>query len=348
MHHEIIYEFEDFDKLKEKYNELLRQNSINSPFITHRWIKCWWRAYELKYKFCIFCYYHKNELIAALPLVFWDDRTKKIQIKKVCIIGTLWMRLIDLPGTENNIWCYEFLKWLYSSNAPKWELLILGPFEEECPNAQRLLNSLDDKSYLYDIDRRVNYYLHLQYKWQDYLKTKSRNFRRKIKKYENKVAELGKLEKKRINNCNKEIFEKTIYEVSKYSWQGEKGRSISSTAEGRKFYEYIASSKGDFEFGMNVINLNDNCLSYAIDFTKNKICHGFDAGFNHQYNKLSLGFLTITDVIKSIYEDCDEFNFGYNVAYKMKYSGDERNHIRILVYRSKIKGKIRQVIRKIK
>ena len=64
-----INDFPTFLSLKENWNSLAQKSSINSIFLRHEWIRCWWEAYGKDKELLIMLFYEGDDLKGIGPLM---------------------------------------------------------------------------------------------------------------------------------------------------------------------------------------------------------------------------------------------------------------------------------------
>ena len=120
---ENVTNFQDFLALQDSWNALVEKSSLNSIFVRHEWIRCWWDAYGQDNQFFILQFKEKGYLKAIAPLMiskgFFRDRfpVRKVSfiendetphsgfiIESSCDIKNIFDSLFNYLKDNNDIW----------------------------------------------------------------------------------------------------------------------------------------------------------------------------------------------------------------------------------------------------
>lgn len=337
MEIKVIDSLASFIDLREKYLQLIENNGNLTPFYTHKWLTAWWKAFENRYRFRVFCIYQDRSLILAIPLMFGEGTFLKCKIKKASFIGGDWGRVIDIPVHQDATnWDEFFLSWLFSKEAPDWELLTLGPFVSFSQNAQSLLRRLEEMRKSYKIGEKTGIYLPLSDTWEKFLSQKSRNFRRTIKRKQKKAMQGSFKYSRKLNPTSTELHE-TVFQVTRNSWQGREERAVASTIEGQNFYRLLAGNGEEFDMDLAVIHSDKQPVAYLLGLLQGQVYHALDTGFDPVYSDLSPGYLVQIFALKELFGNkLQEFNFGFHHEYKERFQPLSYDTVNIVVFRNRL------------
>lgn len=337
MEIKVIETPEAFSGIGEEYSRLTGTSSSLTPFYTYRWLVSWWRAHEAGNRVRIFCLYDGGRLILTVPLMFGKESYGKMKVQKASFLGGGW-GLFNLPAsTGASNWTEPFLSWLFEEKAQDWDLLQLGPLTSSSAQTKALIEGIERRGASYKVSEKGNPYIPLTGSWEEFLAGKSRNFRRTIKVKEKNMAEDGSFRYGWSTNPGADALKETVYEVSKRSWQGEKGLAVASTVEGRSFYELLAKEKNEFDTELSVLYSDSGCVAYLIGFVQGGVYHAFDTGFDPKFSDFSPGLAIHFYTLKELFgRNLEEFNLGYDHSYKDRFEPSNHTVCEIIAFRTRL------------
>jgi hypothetical protein len=268
----------------------------------------------------MFCLFSDDELKSAVPLKFQVQRRYGIKV----IVGSLMgihLAPFGIPGGGiPDGWERALVSWLYSAELPKWTVMDLGPLTWDSMASETLLRCLKDRGLPFE-SRQVRYHrFRLEGDWDEFLRSQTKHFRQTFHVKERDALVKGGLTNTRVKNPSNEVLRETVFRVAERSWQGQQGKAISSTEKGRKFYEYLASSEGEFDVDLSLICDGEKCASYLLGVVKDGIYYAFDTGFDAAYARYSLGYLAVWFTIRALFDEgIREFDYGIDHPYKYRY-----------------------------
>ena len=148
----------EFFELEEAWNRLLLKSRANNIFLTHEWVRNWWRVYGKGKKLCVLIAEDGQEIIGIAPLYeervrfFGLLRIKKIRFLGDCYVGSDFLDFILFREREKEI-LEAFFKYLMKE--VNWDLLLLQDMREDALSAGLLKDIARDnrlfifKSFLY-------------------------------------------------------------------------------------------------------------------------------------------------------------------------------------------------------
>jgi len=345
----IISDISSFANLNSEYSLMTRQHRDATPFFTFGWLYSWWRAFQNIHPVEILCFYKRDKLSFVIPVMFSDIMQFNVKIKKISLLGGGWGVFCIPFGDDVAGWEEQFISWLDAKCTHDWDILDLGPLLNSSPQLSELYAALYNTNRPFKAEEIQIPYLHINETWQDFLKSKSKNFRRTIKRKESIIFDSNSFKINQVKNPKPEIIKSTVFEVSRKSWQGEEGFSVSSTREGKDFYLYL-TGQDDISMDLAFITTEDKCIAYLLGFIQDHVYHAFDTGYDPEYAEYSPGLVLHYHVLKNIsMHNCNEFNFGFNHDYKNRFEPAFYQAIEVNIYRNKIllnAAKLRSFIKK--
>ena len=329
----VIDSLEDFMALKPEH-DALSTGKAHSPFSSHRWLSAWWRTYQKLGPVRAFCLSDEKGLAMVLPVQFSRGSIGRIPVQKVCFLGGGWGEVEVRHRGDAAKAAEEFVRWLESGDAPSWSMLHFGPALEDDPIALGLVGAFARRHRAATRTVVPGPYLPLAPTWEAFAQTRSKNFRRTIKRKQSAAAGAGLTVRHIVNPTGDQIRE-TVGRVSQESWQGKRGVALATTAEGVRFYDSIAGSSGEFQIDLAVLEAPGRSVGYLLGLRQDGVFHAFDTGFLPEYAEHSPGSLLHYRMLQLL---CDgstaEFNFGHAHDYKERFDPAHRTKIELDFYRT--------------
>ena len=269
-----------------------------------------------------------------MPLQFSRGSIGRIPVHKVSYLGGGWgevearHRGIAAEGAE------LFVRWLESAGTPAWSVLHFGPVLEDDPVALGIIAAFERRRRASARTVIPGPYIPLAPTWEAFAQTRSKNFRRTVKRKQAAADEAG-LTVRRIVDPTPEQIRETVGRVSRDSWQGKRGVALAATEEGVRFYDTIAASSGEFQIDLAVLETDGRCVGYLLGMRQDRVFHAFDTGFLPEFAEHSPGSLLHYRMLQLL---CDgstvEFNFGHAHDYKERFDPSDRTKVELDFYRT--------------
>ena len=333
MHVHVIDSLEQFMALKPQY-VALGDEAPHSPFSSHRWLAAWWQTYHHLGPIRAFCVSDENGLVLSLPVQFTRGSIGRIPVHKATYLGGGWgevevrHRGLTADATE------QFVRWLESGEAPSWSVLHFGPVLDGDPVSLGIVAAFERRHRTAARTDIPGPYIPLAPTWEAFGKTRSKNFRRTVKRKVSAAEEAG-LTIRRIINPSPEEIRDTVGRVSRESWQGRRGVALAATDEGARFYDAVARTTGEFDIDLGVLEAGGRCIGYLLGVRQDRVFHAFDTGFLPSYAEHSPGSLLHYRMLELL---CDgtvaEFNFGHAHDYKERFDPSYRAKVELDFYRT--------------
>ncbi len=329
---------EEFAALRDEYVALraagMQQRPGSTVLSAHRWLMEWWRAYAGGFQVRVFCAYDEGRLVAALPVMFGATTLGGVKLQQASFLGSHWGGF-DLPPRAHNTWLDAFVDWLRGPDVPRWQLAKLGPLLTAAADDLGVSAALTRHGLRFKKIENPKPFLAIGDSWQAFLATKSRNFRRTIKRKEQKMQADGGFEVSHIRSPTAQDLDDTVVKLSTASWQGHQGFAVASTPAGRAFYQKISADSTEFTVELCVLRRAGNCIAYLLGAIQDDTYHALDTAFDPSFAEHSPGLVVHFEVLSKLgAQGVTNFEFGYDSAYKSRFDPEYRSFCDILVYRN--------------
>ena len=345
---EIITDFFQFTKLREEWNALLDKTNNRNPFLHHEWLSSWWKAYGKDKELFVICVSENEKLIGLIPLMRYKTKFLGLPMEILGFISNHWVGL-DFIGLETDLpKCLEALRRCVLKEN---KIAVLSYFKENSRNLELMKKNFSNGSIKPYLTQKYATYIQAQGTWQDYLKSRSHNFRHVSKKKLKSAQEWGTISFDHLTkDINIEQVLRELKEISSHSWQGKKGVAVLSTQEGETFYEellkeWVPQGIVDISF----LRINDKAIAYNVGFNVSGHLYLFDTAYHEDFKKISAGSILnnffIEDLFKNGFKVID---FGYMADYKQSLTENVANIYDVTLFPNSPKGKVLRAANRLK
>lgn len=344
---DVIRDTESFRELRGEWTELLQDSPCNNLFLSWEWMFTWWTRLAGKRALNLITVRRDDQLIAIAPLALLPSHYRRMMPFRMLefiasgSVGSDYLSILIRSGHEeealreigthltNTNMMLEFVRVEKSSflminmalqlRQSGWECISLTT--NYCPYVK--LSGLTWDSYLESLHRGHR---------QDVAKKLRKLHKDYTVRFELASTEAGRAEAM-------DIFLKLHLD----RWADQGGSTAFNKKELVVFHSEL--SRLCLERGwlrMYTLYLNDVPASSLYMFSYNDVFYYYQAAFNQEYYKYSLGMLTLSMGIKAaIVEGMREFDFLHDdEEYKYLWAREERELIRLDLYPPRNLGRI--------
>lgn len=339
----IIVKEVDFPEIKKEWLSLENEGHIPTVFQTYDWIETWWKHLGFRGKKLILAAYDGNELMGITPLY-----TSRMSLKGIPFMNV--MRLMGAGESDYQAFILKkdreeviLLALLKHLKDVKWDIFWLSDVHTETATNQLITDVLKKSGYHFVYQEHTPCpYIKLPETFEIYLKTLSRNSRRNLTKYCNRVEKLeglsyGKIEK--VEDLSEAM--KTFFHLHESRWQkvGQKGALAENEV---KEFHLEAASRLFRYLDLKQLKLNDRVIATTYSYDFNGSRGVYLPGMDMEYKYYSLGYVMMAYGIKdAIFCGLKEFDFMRgNEEYKYHFTKTQRHNMKYFFGISALKFKM--------
>ena len=333
--------FEAFCRAEPAWNELL-ENSLNPlPFLTHSWLRLWWRHFGAGQEFTALAVQEGETLLAAVPLALRPVRFAGAALTVAEIAGTgpvptRGMGLADKVGLLVRRSAAESGRMLWRELAALHEradVLDLKGFDTAADDGL-LTGGSAAPSRFRVLPRSISPYVTLPRSWEDYLQSRSHNFRKQLAKSQRKLEQAGALEIARMEpGSDPSEWIQAMEQVSAASWKAERGTDLTRHPQLRAFVHALArefAERGWLDFWL--LRLDGRPIAYELGFDFAGRIGSYTSSFRQEYASLSPGTALTAALIRSA---CERGRSEYDLlrgaeSYKTRWTETFRSESELL------------------
>ena len=332
----------DFPDIKYEWLALEKEGHIPTIFQTYDWVETWWKHLGFRGKKLILAAYDGNELIGIAPLYI-----SKLSVKAVPLFNV--MRLIGagesdyqafiLKGGKEEIALRQLLEYLRQF---KWDIFWLSDVHPETAMNHLFPDVLKAAGYHHLLHQHTPCpYVSLPETFAEYKQTLSRNSRRNLTKFCNRIETLDRIEYCKVQKAeelNKAMED--FFRLHQSRWEREGQQGALAEKEVRDFHREAASRLFRY-LDLKQLVLRDRAIATTYSYDFNNKREVYLPGMDMHFEYYSLGFVMMAYGIRDAIEcGLREFDFMRgDEEYKFHFTKTVRHNMRYFFSKSSIKFK---------
>lgn len=332
----IVSIYESLAALKDEWDELLLNSRACTVFLTWEWIEAWWRTYGKSRKlFVILVRNHFNELVGIAP--FYLELRKLSGLLSINIVRFLgiggdvapnYLDIIAVNGMEREVVKTVVDKLEHSISS--WDILELADIPERSIALTHLEQEITKREWRFEKEQySACPYIVLPKSWDEYLKRKSKNFRKKTKEHLRIMARDFAVDFCQIKEVKELPFKMELLKnLHNNRWNNQSGGFRSK--EYIKFHKIVAQrflENGWLRLYFLVVDGEEVGVLYCYSFSG--VLSFYQSGRLRKWSHYSVGMVMFARAIQeAIKEGLNEFDFLCgNEPYKLRWADQQRENI---------------------
>jgi len=234
---------------------------------------------------------------------------------------------------------------------PKWtdiqfDKLVLG---------SALVTGLSESASAYDYyvdatDGETPPYLEISECWDDYLLTKTSNFRYNLKRKAKKLKQAGNIEIAYFEEGSgwPDVFD-DIENIERKSWKHDAGTSLRHFEQA--FYpDLVSRCTEDIKPFVSILKLDNVPIAYDLSIIAKNKGYCLKTSFRGDHSRLSPGNYLRSELLRQLFQKgLSEYDFlGDNESYKLQWATDTRRHLNLRITKNVFSALLRRKIRLLK
>jgi CelD/BcsL family acetyltransferase involved in cellulose biosynthesis len=295
-----ISSIEEFEGLREKWGDLVRQHEEKTAFLSWEWLYAWWKHYQGGKELWLITAWRDDTLIGIAPLMLYTVRKHGLRFRLLQTLGTPNIDQSDFIALGNDTEIIIALTDYILSQKNKFDAINLNEFKQEASAFQIIKKRLEGAGLFAKVKTNYHFHIPIQGTWEQYLRSLSKNTRRSIEKRMRRAQETFKVSLKyyRGKDVRPEHFE-TIFEINKtghfsdkYKSENERGflRELTTTISSRHWMEVA------------FLLLNDRPIAYEYGFNVAGRFEDWRTGYDGEYREHAPGTLLLVLLLKEMHE----------------------------------------------
>ncbi|MEZ5159253.1 MAG: GNAT family N-acetyltransferase [Candidatus Nanopelagicales bacterium] len=257
--------------------------------------------------------------MAAFPIEF--TRRFRFPTIKATSSNLAWgwsSALVD-PAADVG-WADALMAWL-AGGRQHWSEVELGLFPATSAASTQLRQARKPRAWRSEATTRDIAILAVTGSFDDFIATRSRNLRRKLKRARRSAQHLGMQSRESVQPTPREL-DRVIGTVSRRSWQGSRRVAVYSNRANQEFYRLLASQPGDLELALHYWeDAAGDPSAYMLAVRAGDVLHQIDTGFDPAAAAAAPGLLATFDSLRwATQHGLARIDMGIDADYKDRFS----------------------------
>ena len=323
-----ILTFDEFLREESAWNELVLSSRSPVPFLCHQWLCAWWRHFGEGQEFAAPVVTVGGSFVAGAALGV--RRVRGLPLRVAEIVGTApvptrGMGLADkadLLVRDDAPHALEPLASALQKLLGRVDVLDVKGFDEGSPTGGSLGRSARE------LVRSVSSYLTLPSTWDEYLASRSGNFRKHLRKYKRGLDGLGSVELRRLgpqDDCAAWMSE--VLAVNDASWKAERGTNLFRHPSIQGFFVDLVPRMAEAGWlDLHMLRLDGKAVAYELCFDFGGRVFSYNGSYRQELGKHSPGTVVTAAVIEAACaRGCSEYDMlRGEESYKTRWSETSR------------------------
>ena len=339
-----ITNFTEFLRLKEAWNDLVRNTEVDHAFMRHEWFECWIKYLGDPGRISVITGWSNDQLVFIAPLQIVPTKVGGLPIKSLTFLMshiTPRCNFIVHPMCQADEIFNQVL------HHPGWGLMNLRGMEEDKNVTRRFISFLEQKrSNRFEVEQaRKSPYVIVEGNWNDYLSGLTRKHRKNINQGLNRIS---KLESCSLEKCNdyqgiEKVFD-DVLGISDRSWKKAGGSSIGAVPNLSSFYrEFCRLGEKDNLWELRLLRAENKYVAFNFFLKEGNRLSGIRTDYDDEYRYYGPGQIMILLTLRELFEDGRQWEFdmgGMASDFKLDWTDKTRNHIDIMATAPGYKGEL--------
>lgn len=334
---------EEWMKLQPVWNTLLSHSEANVPFLTFEWLTTWWRCFARDEQLYILVARRGNEIVGIAPLMKSRFRYHGVALRSITFMANEHSHKPDfiIPDAHTEV-LKAFLAHMFDQRGD-FDVIHLHSFRADS-STDRALAVLTPAMQLLTLRVRSmqSPYLVIYQPWQEYLESRSRNFRKSLAKVRRNMESAGRVEAVMCTAEQVDSFIDDMLSVSCKTWKYDEKSAIASAEERKCFYATfarIAAAQGMLHLWL--LKLNGTPIAFAYNLAANGTIYSLKTGYDKRYADVSpstyLDICILNNAFESQYTEHDWL--GECEPYKARWTDTTRRYDSMLMFSTTLRGR---------
>jgi CelD/BcsL family acetyltransferase involved in cellulose biosynthesis len=338
-------EWQQDASLGKQWNELLARSEDRSVFLSWEWATTWWDVYGSGFEPLVLAAFDDDGTLCGLSpfMVGRDGGFVSRQLRRLMPIGqpsySEYPDIILAAGTEQAV-VPAILEYLRDPAGHEWDVLVMQRMLAASPTVAMVPAILGDTARVEAVPRSGAPYLSLASSWDEYLQSKSSNFRQM---YRNSLGRLERSGKIRILVAEHDIgFDAAFDHLIRLHGMRFDGGSFARPGYAdfhRAFARKMLARDGLY---LAILTLDDQPIAARYDFVHGSKMWQHQGGWDSDFASMRPGTVTIGAAIQwAIDRGLREYDFlAGDHGYKQRWASGERALVNLVaVNRQTLRGR---------
>jgi CelD/BcsL family acetyltransferase involved in cellulose biosynthesis len=338
-----VTSYGEFLKLEPVWNKLLAESDSDILFMTFEWFNHWWLMFGNDVEMLTLVVTNADkDIIAIAPLIQKKVRHRGLPLKVVSFMANYYSPRVGMIIADGGYMVVEAVFEFLKRNRYRYDMLYLDMIEKGSMVDRQIKEGLSGGFVRHrEMEGEHSPYLNVDGTWDDYLKGKSKNFRRHMKRNADDFSADKGYAIVKYGCSDAKIATQDIISISKRTWKNENGSGITGSPQSVNYYRSFIQMLADNGWlQVNVLKHGDVPVAFAFNAKYKSIMYGLQTGYDSGYKALSPGRFIMTYTIMCAFgADVKEFDLlGKDEPYKLEFTSTRRGHSKYFIFNDTLLG----------
>jgi CelD/BcsL family acetyltransferase involved in cellulose biosynthesis len=329
-----INQLAELAPLRSIWSELLACTANHSFFQTLDWLECTWNHYEHPQKLRVLVVERDGQPLGIVPFCVRTEQRKVGSVRILTYPLNDWGTFFGPVSAEPGIVISAALRHV-ARTARDWDLIDLRWVDEAAPEFLAIGEAFRQAGFAFRTRPRMEVRLvRMNHSWDDYVESRSRNWRRQVRRDIEQLENFGEVELRRFRPAAGDVGADPleIYDicerVAENSWQAsDPAQSTLSSPRVRDVLRSVHLQAA--RLGMldtNILTVGGKAVAFNYNYLAGRRTYGLRSGFDQTAGLENCGKILIYKMLEDAFARGDvEYSFGPGrQPYKDRYATEVR------------------------
>lgn len=327
---------EAFNALAGAWLDVTRASGQASPFLSHDWFRCCWRAVQPRRRPEVVIVEESGGPVAFLPLMHWEKRVRRLPVRALGCLAVPDTLLTDMVLVGDPARVIDAVLDHLAARGD-WDVWHILKVPATSPALKTLEGLLPGRFPWRAAGTVLSPYVTISGTWEAFYRGKTQRFRKTCRNIENRVQRAGMVavEEYRAVDPDAPLFAEVL-EVSRKSWKGLRGLAMATMEGMPAFFRELTRRAGTNGWlHLWVFRLDGRAVATEYQLEADGRCHALRADFDPELGDLSPGACLNARIIQSLFErgGLYEYDMGPGTnEYKRRWASGAREFPTLEVY----------------
>lgn len=342
----IHHDWDAMEQIRPRWNSILHENHLLTIFSTPEWLESWWKAYGAGKELMSLTF--KDEggaVVGIVPLyreLLWEWFEGRLHGLRLVGDGSGDSDNLDVPvqqGYERAV-ANAVIAWL--GQQANWAVCRFDTLPRNSRVFRPLVDEVTSRRWPHNVTGVPQWHIPLPHTWEAYLERLSPEFRPLLTRYPRRLLSRYCCEVVRCSTpADLQIYLPVLFELHQRRWRQVGKPGSFSSADRRRFYEYMAAAflrRGWLEFW--ILKLNSTPAAAQFCFRYGNSVYLLQEGFDPRYAKDKVGYALRARMLQHyIHCGIERYDFlGGTQAYKQKFGAIKSSYFNLSLAKPRTLG----------
>jgi len=327
----------EFEELQEPWRHLAEAADQRSPFLSHEWFACCWRACAPAARPEVLVVADGGEPVALVPLMGWAERTCGLPIRALGLLEAPDTRFADLVAAAP---LPAVVEAVLEHLRPRrdWHVLRLRKLRPGSPTLKALEGALAGRFTSHHGAPVSSPYLETSGDWSTFYRATSQRFKKTARNIRNRLERAGRvtIEEHRAVDPASALFAELL-ELAGRSWKADRQLTIATMPGMPEFFTELtrrASERG--WLSLWILRLDGRAVAMEYQVVDGGTVHALRADFDLAMRELSPGSALNYAIAEALFArpGVHEYDMGPGLNdYKMRWASGVRETVTLTAFR---------------